>query len=258
MTTNNSLDIEAVILAAGKGTRMKSDLPKVLHQLHGTPLLLYVLEAVKKSGIGKATVVVGHEKEKVIETVSEWNAKNPEIRVQFAEQAEQLGTGHALQITEPLLKDKADYLAILLGDVPLIKPETIRSGFETLAKESAEAIVLTTNLTNPTGYGRILRDQNGEITEIKEEKDANAQEKKIAEINTGIFFFETRTFWQFIGKLKSENAQKEYYLTDIVSLYKNNHKKVLAVNSKESVQFQGINSPEDLQQLSQLTELARG
>lgn len=249
------MKFQAVILAAGKGTRMKSEKPKVLHELAGTPMIEYVLEATKKCGIEKITLVVGFKKEEVIDHVQQWGRQYPELMLDFCTQEEQLGTGHALKVAEEHLKSDIPYLLVLLGDVPLLKSETLTQATLELEKREAAALVITTNLDDPTGYGRILRTDKGTLKAIKEQADATDAEKEINEVNTGIFIFDNRKVWNFIHQLKSANAQKEYYLTDIIELLNQAGETVLAYAVQDSKQFLGINSIENLKKIEKEVQI---
>lgn len=201
---------EFVILAAGKGSRMHSSLPKVLHPIAGKALLAHVLDAVGQcvEEETKTHIIVGHGAEEVQQQFGNG-------RFHFIEQKEQLGTGHAVQQALPYLNDNSITI-ILYGDVPLIKPETLE---ELIAKVDENSLgLLTVELNNPTGYGRIVRNENGEVHSIVEEKDAYDQQKKITEANTGIMAIKTSHLQQWLPKLANNNAQKEYYLTDIIAL----------------------------------------
>ncbi|MES0491218.1 MAG: NTP transferase domain-containing protein [Leptospirales bacterium] len=237
---------QAVILAAGKGTRMNSDLPKVLHKIAGKPMILYLLETLEKTSLEKIVVVVGYGKEQVMETVTDWAKSVTGIQIVFSEQIEQFGTGHAVLSAKKHLVEDEQYLLVLLGDVPFIKPDTISEAFETLTKSGVSSVVLSTKLNDPTGYGRIIRNGNGNIQSIIEEKDATDVDKKVDEVNTGIFIFNNTDLWNCIDELAAENSQKEYYLTDMVKILNKNTKTVGTYFSKDANQFRGINSKEQL------------
>ena len=201
--------INVVILAAGLGKRMHSSLPKVLQPLAGRPMISHVLSAVQTvKDVAKTVVVVGHKAEEVKAALAGFD------NVEYALQEPQLGTGHALQQALPLLDPAAETTLVLLGDVPLIQPETI----ERLRDAAGDGMaLLTTVLRNPTGYGRILR-QRGRIVAIVEQKDATEGQKQIREVNTGIMLFPTARLSGWLSELKPANAQAEYYLTDVIGL----------------------------------------
>ncbi len=240
---------QAVILAAGKGTRMKSETPKVLHPLAGRPMIDYVLDAAHEAGIRNISVVVGFGANEVIETVNRWSLEHPESQISFCSQETQLGTGHALKMAEKSAKEKSPYLIVLLGDVPLIKSETIRAACRKMESDGASAMVISAIQKDPHGYGRILRNGNGSIEHIIEEKDASEEQKSITEVNTGIFLFKDNDLWNYLHRLEPKNSQKEYYLTDIIQLISEDGKLVDVYRSDDPEQFTGINSIENLQNL---------
>jgi UDP-N-acetylglucosamine diphosphorylase/glucosamine-1-phosphate N-acetyltransferase len=249
MTEKSSHNPQALILAAGKGTRMNSDLPKVLHELANKPMIEYVLEAGRNAGIQNITIVIGHAKEKVENVVKQWNDRHSDVDIKFHTQEQQLGTGHAVITAEKILKGSGDYLVVLLGDVPLIRSETIKECYHKIINENASMLVITTIVDNPSGYGRIIHNQNGEICSIREENDATTEEKLINEINTGVFFFKSSSLWKYIHLLNNHNAKNEYYLTDMVEIMSANHEKIITHLCEDHVQFQGINSPDQLKTL---------
>jgi len=242
---------QAVILAAGKGTRMNSDLPKVLHKIAGKPMILYLLETLQKTSLEKIVIVVGYGKEQVIQAVTDWAQSAPDLQILFSEQLEQSGTGHAVLSAKEQLANDEQYLLVLLGDAPFIKPDTISHAFETISQTDVSSVVLSTKLDDPTGYGRIIRNGDGNIQNIVEEKDATESNKKVNEINTGIFIFKNADLWNHIDEIGAENSQKEYYLTDMVKILNKNTKTVGTYFSEDSKQFRGINSK---QQLSEIEE----
>lgn len=242
-----------VILAAGQGKRMQSSMPKVLHSVAGKPMLGHVLSTVNQLDADHHTcVVVGHGAKQVENYVSE-NFQN----VTTAIQAEQKGTGHAVAQATEYLKDVPTTL-ILYGDVPLIQAATLKTLLQ-LADDGALA-VLTLDLENPTGYGRILRNLNGEVSAIVEEKDASSSQKAIKEINTGILACPTKALKKWLGLLQPNNAQGEYYLTDIISLAVQEGMPVRTHQPDFALEVQGVNSREQLVQLEReyQVHLARG
>ena len=226
-----------VILAAGQGTRMKSSLPKVLHTLAGLPLLQHVIDTAKKLNPNKIIVVYGHGGETVKTQINEDS-------VTWVEQAEQLGTGHAVEQAIPELEN-VDRVLVLYGDVPLIKKATLE---RLLNKESALSI-LTTNLPDPTGYGRIIRQADGYVEKIVEHKDAKHDELKVNEINTGILAAEFDSLKKWIEMLENKNSQQEFYLTDIVALAVKQDVKVNSVNPEKLSEVTGINDRVQLARL---------
>ena len=229
--------LNIVILAAGKGTRMHSDRPKVLHPLAGRPLLQHVLDTATQLAPGKTCVVYGHGGEAVPQAMAQYNAD-------FVLQEPQLGTGHAVQQALPLLPDQGLTL-VLYGDVPLIQHTTLR---QMLSSQEA-MVLLTVHLDNPTGYGRIVRDGAGNIISIVEEKDATPEQRAIKEVNTGILVAPTPLLRNWLAKLQNNNSQGEYYLTDIVAMAVAQGVSVHSVQAAHSWEVQGINSKVQLAEL---------
>jgi bifunctional UDP-N-acetylglucosamine pyrophosphorylase/glucosamine-1-phosphate N-acetyltransferase len=198
-----------LILAAGKGTRMKSHTCKVLHHIAGRPMILYVLDSLEKAGLTDVSLVVGHNAEKVRDSLNR-------RCLRFVEQSPQLGTAHAVAAARDLFLHCGGNILIMCGDVPLITPETIKKFIASHEKNTSLLTVLTTRIDNPTGYGRIVRDSQGRIARIVEERDASSTERDICEINTGIYLVEARLVYELVDRVRPNNAQGEYYLTDIV------------------------------------------
>jgi UDP-N-acetylglucosamine diphosphorylase/glucosamine-1-phosphate N-acetyltransferase len=236
--------VGCVILAAGKGVRMKSDLPKVLHKLTGKPLLSYVLDTVQSLGLKKVAIVVGYQGEKVIDLL---RGKNVEI----VWQKEQLGTGHAVMQAEPLFSDFKGDLLVLYGDVPLIRSETIVDLIKTHQEKKTKATVLTAVLEDPKKYGRIIRKKDGSLERIVEDKDATSEEKKIKEINSGEICFSAPALFSALKKVKKDNLQREYYLTDVMRILKKEGEKVEAMLVKNRWETEGINSTLELKQMEE-------
>lgn len=247
MTGRGNGPVEAVVLAAGKGTRMKSDLAKVLHPLAGTPLLGHVLEAVAGADIERTVVVVGHQAD-AVETAFAAPGRD------FVLQAEQLGTGHAVQMAVPAL-DPTGYCVVLAGDVPLLRAETLRRLIDHTISTGAAATVLTCVVEDAGAYGRILKDGQGHVQGIVEAKDATAEQKKIGEYNTGVFCFRTDRMIEALGSLTTDNVQGEYYLTDTVAWLVGQGQEVLAVSTDDPDEVAGVNTVE---QLAGLEEVLRG
>ncbi|MCA8275055.1 bifunctional UDP-N-acetylglucosamine diphosphorylase/glucosamine-1-phosphate N-acetyltransferase GlmU [Burkholderia sp. AU30280] len=231
-----------VILAAGTGKRMRSALPKVLHPLAGRPLLSHVIDTARTLQPSRLVVVVGHGGEQVQAAVAA-----PDV--QFAVQAEQLGTGHAVRQALPLL-DPAQPTLVLYGDVPLTRASTLQRLVDA-AREGRYGI-LTVTLDDPTGYGRIVRDAAGFVTRIVEQKDASPEQLKIAEINTGIIVTPTAQLSMWLGALKNENAQGEYYLTDVVELAIEAGFEVVTAQPDEEWETLGVNSKAQLAELERI------
>ena len=238
--------LAAVILAAGKGTRMKSALPKVLHPICGVPMLQYPLQAARQAGFEQLQVVIGHQSEAVRETFSS-------AQVSWVEQTEQLGTGHALLCAAEALSDFSGTLLLLCGDVPLLRAETLQQLLAFHAQQQAAVTVLTAEMPNPTGYGRIIR--NGEqVLQIVEEKDASEQQRQVQEINTGTYLFDAAFVFAALKNLKTDNAQGEYYLTDVVAAAAAAGKKTRAICVSDPTEVMGIN---DRCQLAEAEALMR-
>ncbi|HDR9505183.1 UDP-N-acetylglucosamine diphosphorylase/glucosamine-1-phosphate N-acetyltransferase [Burkholderia cepacia] len=231
-----------VILAAGTGKRMRSALPKVLHPLAGRPLLSHVIDTARTLQPSRLVVVVGHGAERVQAAVAA-----PDV--QFAVQAEQLGTGHAVRQALPLL-DPAQPTLVLYGDVPLTRASTLRHLVD--AARDGRYGILTVTLDDPTGYGRIVRDAAGFVTRIVEQKDASPEELKIAEINTGIIVTPTAQLSMWLGALKNENAQGEYYLTDVVELAIEAGFEVVTAQPDDEWETLGVNSKAQLAELERI------
>lgn len=229
----------ALILAAGKGTRMKSDLAKVLHVLEGKPLLHYCLQSAHRAGAEKIVVIVGHQADLVRQEFSQCGCI-------FIDQKPQLGTGHAVLQAKEALTGYSGKTVILCGDVPLLKPSTIKSLIENHIATGAAITVLTTIPPDPRGYGRIVKDSDGNIAKIVEQRDATDVEKQIGEINTGIYCADTPLLFDVLGKVKNNNDQKEYYLTDIVEIACREGRIVKPHMAPDYIEVMGINTPEEL------------
>jgi bifunctional UDP-N-acetylglucosamine pyrophosphorylase/glucosamine-1-phosphate N-acetyltransferase len=236
--------VSCIILAAGKGVRMKSNLPKVLHLLSGRPLLGYVLDTAERLNLERVAVVVGYQGEKVEDFL-----KGREVRIIW--QKEQLGTGHAIMQTESFFKDFNGDILVLCGDVPLLRSETIIKLLKTHQEKQVQATVLTATLEDPKGYGRIIRKEDGTFEKIVEDKDATAEEKKVREINTGEICFSANSLFSALKKVKRDNLQKEYYLTDVLNILQVQGDKIEALKAENPWETKGINS---LQELARMEE----
>ncbi|WP_084764895.1 sugar phosphate nucleotidyltransferase [Leptospira terpstrae] len=233
--------VTAVILAAGKGTRMKSELPKVAVVLNESPLLLHVLRNIESAGIERKVVVVGYRKDVVTDIAKSFSG------VEFAEQTEQLGTGHAVLSAEPKLTPYSGYTIVACGDAPLISAKSFSELIELHKSNGYSATVLSAKMENPTGYGRIIRSaDDGSLLRIVEEKDASPEEKVVNEVNTGTYCFTTEDLFGALKQIGNDNAQKEYYLTDVIKIFRSLGKKVGAKTLANALESHGINSPDDL------------
>lgn len=231
-------DIETVVLAAGKGKRMASALPKVLHTICGRPMIAYVLDTLSSLGMASPIVVVGHGAEQVQAALGEG--------VRFAVQAEQLGTGHAVMQAMPYLEGHAGTVLIIYGDVPFLRPETIETLLAHHRTQRATATLLTDLRDDPTGYGRVVRDANGNVRRVVEEPDASDQEREIREVNAGMYAIEAGALRDALRALRPANAQGEYYLTDAIGVLLDRGHTVAAVVVSASQEATGINSRADL------------
>ncbi len=244
---NNKLT--TVIMAAGKGKRMKNpDKSKVMHELHGKPLIEYVVDLALKVNSGIIIPVVGHQKESVIDFLNNKFSGNIS-KIKFAHQDEQLGTGHAIMQTRNILKDYDGSVLILSGDVPLLKHETVVSFLKFHKDNEFDASLISAILDDPVGYGRVLRDGEDNFFDIREERDCNDEERKCKEINSGIYIIDNRILFEALETLKTDNTQGEYYLTDIFKYFKSTGKKIGALPVKDVEEISGINSVEQLEEL---------
>lgn len=231
-------NLVAVILAAGKGTRMRSKYPKVLHKVGGKPMLQHVIDAATATGCDEKIIIVGHEAELVEQMIG--------MQGKTALQAEQLGTGHAVMQTAEALKNFTGTALILCGDTPLLDGEELKKFCAAHKASGAAATVLTAVMDDPFGYGRIVRDVDGNVQAIVEQKDATEAQKAIKEINTGIYCMECPLMFDVLSTLTNNNAQGEYYLTDVLQKLNQSGKKVGGVITDDSYMVMGINSRKQL------------
>jgi len=229
------------ILAAGKGTRMNSNIPKVLHEINGTPMIEEVIKTSQKLNPKIIIAIIGYKKQLVKDALSNY-------KISFAIQEEQNGTAHAIQQCEQQLKDFDGDLLVLSGDVPLITSETLYSFINLHQLNNSKASLISTNFKDPFGYGRIIRDNNNGFFQIIEQKDANEEQKKINEINSGIYLFDSKTLFKKIHLVENKNMQKEYYLTDIFNYIDKNKISVLLTKNKHEIY--GINTIEQLKEIN--------
>jgi bifunctional UDP-N-acetylglucosamine pyrophosphorylase/glucosamine-1-phosphate N-acetyltransferase len=240
----------AVILAAGQGTRMKSDLPKVLHTINGRPMLSFVVDSVRGFTPEKTAVVIGYQAERVRVALGD-------AGVEFVLQEEQLGTGHAVLQCEDALAGFEGTVIVLNGDVPLLRSETLSEFADYHAAQKAAGTVLTAVLPDATGYGRIVRAQDDSLLKIVEHKDARPDELSIREVNSGLFCFEKNALFEALHGLDRDNAQAEYYLTDVIELMRNKGLDVRAHRVEDEREVSGVNNVEELETIRRYFEDSR-
>lgn len=233
------MDCAVIILAAGRGERMVSRLPKVLHPVTGKPMLFYPLKAVDALGVLKKVIVIGHGKEAISE---QFNNK----AIEFVEQKDQLGTAHAVLMTEDRLKGWEGYLLILSGDCPLIKEDTLKALLDTHIKDSANLTIMTAQMKDPKGYGRVFRDEKGNVLRIVEEIEAKDEEKAIREINTGIYCLSSMPLFDMLRSIKPSRNKNEYYLTDIVEIAIRRGYRVSSYLHNDPLEVMGVNNRVEL------------
>jgi UDP-N-acetylglucosamine diphosphorylase/glucosamine-1-phosphate N-acetyltransferase len=238
-------DLAVIILAAGKGTRMQSSLAKVLLPLAGHPLLHYVLDLSSQLNPVRTIVVVGHQADQVQEAFTD-------REVEFVVQHEQLGTGHAVQQAKEKLENFTGLVLVLCGDMPLIRPDTLVQMVAGHRASGAKCTVLTLKSDGCHDFGRIIRDEKGFILKIVEFKDASDVEKKVDEFNSGVYCFDNELFFKALEHIDSNNAQKEYYLTDTIEYLVRKRYPVQATQTQDANEILGINSPDDLNRAERL------
>jgi len=236
-----------IIMAAGKGTRMESDLPKVAHKLNNKPMVNYVVEASNNAGADTNIIIVGYKKDIVKNCLSNYS-------VSFAVQEEQLGTGHAVMMAKKDLENYTGTVIILSGDVPLIKAETIKNIINHRIKKNADAVVATAILDDAKSYGRIIRDDNDTIIKIVEAKDASKEELNVCEINSGIYAFDSKKLISALDKIDNNNNQNEYYLTDTIKIITDEGGKVTPFIINDINEITGINTVKELKELEKLAK----
>ena len=236
----------SVILAAGMGTRMKSKMPKVLHKVCGKPLSKWVIDASKAAGADKVCAVVGHKAETVKDVLGNV--------CEFALQAEQKGTGHAVMQAIDVIKNSKGEVVILNGDTPLITAETINKAIEYHKNNGNQATVITAILDDATGYGRIVRDNDGSVLKIVEQKDASEEEKKINEVNSGMYVFDAQSLVYALDKITPNNAQGEYYLTDTLEILLSAGKKIGGYAISDNDEIRGINDRVQLNEAEKIMQ----
>lgn len=252
---SSNRSISAIILAAGKGTRMKSDLPKVVHPVGGRPMVCAVVDACLASGVTRVVAVVGYQQEKVREALASYGSK-----VEYVVQAEQLGTGHAVQCAASALANEAaregNETLVLCGDGPLIRPDTIRQMFERHRSGSksgpAAATLATAVIEDPQGYGRIARDAKGQFLAIVEQKNATPEQLKIKEVNPSYYLFDTRRLFEALQGVKRNALTGEYYLTDTLELMLKAGRRVEVIEAVPPEDVLSINTLDDLAKVDAL------
>ncbi|WP_051254754.1 bifunctional UDP-N-acetylglucosamine diphosphorylase/glucosamine-1-phosphate N-acetyltransferase GlmU [Halobacillus kuroshimensis] len=223
----------AVVLAAGKGTRMKSDLPKVLHKVCGKPMVEHVIDQLKHLSIDEIVTVVGHQSERIQEQLGS--------TVDYAYQAEQLGTAHAVKMSHEQLGHREGSTLIITGDTPLISSGTLADCLELHQETNAAATILTMQPDDPAGYGRIIRNEQGQVERIVEEKDASEQERAVNEVNSGIFCFDNQLLFEALDLVSTDNEQGEYYLPDVVEVLQRKGERISAARMPDVEEGLGIN-----------------
>lgn len=236
----------AIVLAAGFGSRMKSKRHKVLHEVCGKPMIVHILDELAELQLDQVIVVVGQQREAVVAAI--------EGRATIAVQEEQKGTGHAVLSAIPLLADNVDTTIVLYGDAPLIRAQTISELLAQCETTPAAACILTADVQDPKGLGRVITDEHGQVHHVVEEKDATPAQKQISIINTGIYAFKTPDLLSCLGKLEPNNAQGEYYLTDTVGILREEGKQVSALQVEDADEIASVN---DLVQLSRVEKILR-
>ena len=241
-------NVAVVILAAGQGTRMKSNKAKVLHEIAGRPMIIHVVEAAQKIAGDNIIAVIGHQAQKVRETLSE------SAPLQFAYQKEQRGTAHAVQCAMPHIPDNCDEIIILCGDVPLIRSETIASLVEDHLSAARDITLLAVELENPYGYGRVQVDENRQVFGIVEEADATADQRQIKLINAGIYCINVTFLLNALPRIQADNVQSELYLTDIVGIAHSEHKKIGVMIGNDPSEVIGVNTIQELTRVEKIMQ----
>jgi bifunctional UDP-N-acetylglucosamine pyrophosphorylase/glucosamine-1-phosphate N-acetyltransferase len=243
-TASTSPAPQAIILAAGKGTRMGGDLPKVVHEVAGKPMVHWVVQACKQAGVSRCVVVVGYKGDLVRQALA------GETGVEFVEQTEQLGTGHAARMAEPLFTNAGNVdVFVLAGDGPLIRPQTLTALLQLHRERKAGATLATAILDDPTGYGRVMRDARGGFEAIIEQKDANSDQLAIREVNPSYYCFVAGDLFASLARVRNDNKQNEYYLTDVPAMLKRQGKPVCVIDAVPAEDVLSINTPDQLAQV---------
>lgn len=230
----------AIVLAAGQGTRMKSELPKVLFPVAGRPMLLYVLDALRRAGVERQVVVVGYRAELVRETLAGQGG------VEFALQDQQLGTGHAVAVCRPQLESHQGPVVVVAGDSPMLQTSSVRELLEAFERERPACLLGTLHKEDPRGLGRILRDADGRFAGIVEERDATDDQRRITEVNMSTYVFDAARLLEALEQLRDDNRQREYYLTDCPGILKAAGHDVRALAVLKACEALSVNTPDEL------------
>lgn len=241
-------DLRAIVLAGGRGTRMESDLPKVLHELRGKTIVRHAVDNLREAGIDDVIAVVGYRRDLVMEHL--------EDRVRFAVQEEQLGTGHAVRQALPLLEEATGSVLICYGDMPFLGAATVRALVDARSRPDVAGAILTMVLDDPPDYGRVVRDGDGPVKKVVEVRDCSSEELEIREFNVGVYCFGVGALRQALPRLTDDNAQREYYLTDLVQVLAEGGRRVETVRTDRLEEALGINDRVDLEFARRLGEMS--
>ena len=237
------MSLKSIIMAAGKGSRMMSELPKVIHLAHSKPMVVRIIDALNALDVEENILILGHKREKVLEVLGN--------DISYVIQEEQLGTGHAVKQAEEKIKNYNGDILIINGDIPLIQKETLVNIYNEYKKENADGIILTAIFDNPFSYGRIFK-ENDRVLKIVEEKEANEEQKKIKEVNAGVYIFKAQHLAYALRKINNNNEKGEYYLTDVIEILASENKKIISYSLEDSMEIQGVNSKVELALVSRV------
>lgn len=238
----------AIILGAGKSTRMGSDLPKVLHALCGKPLLFYALDACRKAGSGQVNVVVGFQKGRVTEAFA------GDSDITWVDQTEQLGTGHAVMACQEVLESFEGDVLVIAGDMPLVRAETLTELLRVHRSENAVVSLATARLDDPAGYGRIIRDDRGRLSRIIEHDNCNDEQKRINEVNISYYCFDCQALFEALRRLQPDSGKGEYYITDVIQILIADGGRSAILPDVSPEDGLGVNTPQDLVQVETLMQ----